>query len=181
MSRIFTRERCIPWLSSRIEVRLDDDPHEVAPDIDRLRARLPGRVAAALRRSGALGLFVAAIVLLASARPERDGAAASHASGWIAAGGALGGLSLGALVVSRRLGRHAPALAILCAGRRADLRATPLAALVGDVRDKNPAPPPARGLVWLISEQPLPHDGQARARELAVRSFTVVNDRIAEV
>lgn len=177
MSRIFTRERCIPWLFSQAGVRFDDNPQEVAPDIDRLDARLPGRTAAGFRIVGIFGMFAAAIVLMSAMRPARADGASLRSPVLVATGGVLGGLSVGALIAGRRIGRNAPALVILCAGRRADIGAASLKTLVGPVAEPCA---PGRG-VWLISEATIPSDAKASAKELEVRCFALASGRIVEV
>lgn len=179
MSRVFTRERCIPWLCARVPV--DDEPQEVALSVDELCARIPRRAARGLRWSGALGLVAAAVVLLTAARPARADSSGARPSARSVAGYTLGGLGLGALAASRRLHRSSPGLAVLCAGRDADLDPGSLAALVKTARARLSETAWPEGHVWLISERPLTADRRAHAAALQVRCFVAVNGRITEV
>ncbi|WP_434415508.1 hypothetical protein [Nannocystis pusilla] len=179
MSRVFTRERCIPWLCARVP--LDDEPQEVALSVDELCARIPRRAARGLRLSGVLGLGAAALVLLTAPRPARAESAAGGPAVRSVAGYALGGLGLGALAVSRRLHRTSPGLAVLCAGRDADLDPTRMAALVKTARARLSETAWPKGHVWLISEGPLSAERKAQAAALEVRCFVAVNGRITEV
>ncbi|PCC66499.1 hypothetical protein SAMN02745121_00772 [Nannocystis exedens] len=179
MSRVFTRERCIPWLCARVP--LDDEPQEVALSVDELCARIPGRAARGLRLSGAIGLVAAAVVLLTAPRPARAESSAAGSSVRSVVGYTLGGLGLGALAVSRRLHRTSPGLAVLCAGRDADLGPMRLAGLVTTARARLSETAWPKGHVWLISEGPLSAERKAHAAALGVRCFVAVNGRITEV
>jgi len=181
MSRTFTRERCIPWLFSQAGVQLEDEPQQVAPSVDGLRARIPRRAALGLKFTGLLSLFAAAVVLMAGARPAQAESATGGSSARTITGYGLGGLGVGAFVVSRRVGRSAPGLAVLCAGREADLDPAPLAALVGAARTNMAQTSWPQGQVWLISEAPLSGERKAHAATLQVRCFAPVNGRITEV
>jgi hypothetical protein len=179
MSRVFTRERCMPWLCARIP--LDDEPQEVALSVDELCARLPRRGARGLWISGLLGLAAAAVVLLTAAGPARAESTGPGPSVRLLAGYTLGGLGVGALAVSRRLHRNAPGLAVLCAGRDADLDPTRLTALVKTARARLSETAWPEGHVWLISERPLSAERKAHAAALQVRCFVAVDGRITEV
>ncbi|MBZ5710574.1 hypothetical protein [Nannocystis pusilla] len=181
MSRMFTRERCIPWLFSQARVRLDEEPEQVAPSVDGLRARIPRPAAIGLRFTGLASLFAAAVVLMSGSRPARAEGEATSASGRTITGYTLGGLGLGALVVGRRMGRNAPGLAVLCAGREADLEPGAMTALIGAARGRMAQTSWPEGQVWLISEAPLSDERKAHAAGLKVRCFTPVNGRITEV
>ncbi|MCY1063037.1 hypothetical protein [Nannocystis sp. SCPEA4] len=181
MSRTFTRERCIPWLFSQAGVQLDEEPEQVAPSVDGLRARIPRPAALGLRFTGLASLFAAAVVLMTGARPARAEGEATSASARTITGYTLGGLGVGAFVVGRRIGRSAPGLAVLCAGREADLDPESMTALVGGARTRMAQTAWPEGQVWLISEAPLSDERKAHAAGLKVRCFTPVNGRITEV
>lgn len=181
MSRTFTRERCIPWLCSQAGVRLEDEPQEIARAVDELHGRLRHRATLGLRFAGAVGLLAAALTMLTGSRRGRDETDLAHSSVRVLTTCALGGLGIAALLLGRRLERSAPALAILCAGRDADLDFAPLEDLVDDARSRMSASTCPKRQVWLISEVALSSDCKADAAALQVRCFAPVNGRITEV
>lgn len=171
----------MPWLFSRAGVQIVDEPQAVAPDIDELRARIPRRAALGLRFTGLVGLFAAALALMAGVRPARAEGDTTRSSVRTITGYTLGGLSLGAFLVGRRLGRTSPALAVLCAGREADLDPARLAALIGGARKRLSEGSCPEAHVWLISQTPLSTDRKAHAEALKVRCFAPIDGRIIEV
>lgn len=182
MSKSFSGERCVPWLYSQAGVRVEGDPKTVAPAVDEVRARVPRRAALGLKFGGMVGLFASAMVLMAGARPAKaEGAPAPTASVRTVAGYSLGALSIGAFAFGRRLDRTAPALAVLCAARGAQLDDHQLAALAGDARKRLADASFPEGQVWLISETPLAGEHKAQADALHVRCFAPVQGRIVEV
>lgn len=181
MSRTFTRERCIPWLFSRKGAAVEGEPREVAADVDALLVRQPHRGALGLRMTGVAGLFAAAIVLMIAARPARAEGSAGNTSAITTAGYTIGGLSVGAFAVGRRIGRNAPAFAVLCAGREAALDESALAELVAGARKNLVERSYPEGQVWLVAEAPLSAASKARAAALEVRCFAPVGTQIAEL
>jgi hypothetical protein len=176
----FAADRCVPWLFSSAGVRVEGDPQPVAPAVAAIRARIPHRSGFRLKFAGVLGLFFAAIAFMTGIRPAEAGS--SRASLGPAVGFGLGGFSVGAIAIGRRLERTSPALTVLCAGRGADLDDPTLADLVGDARKRLAEESWPEGHVWLISEAPLAADSRARAEALEVRCFTPVRGgAIAEV
>ena len=182
MSKTFSGDRCVPWLYSQAGVRVEGEPRSVAPAVDEVRARVPRKAALGLKFGGMAGLFAAAMVLMAGARPARaEGEPAPAASVRAMTGYALGGLSIASFAVGRRLDRSAPALAVLCAARGAELDDHQLAALAGDARKRLADAAFPEGQVWLISEAPLAAEPRAEAAALKVRCFAPVQGRIVEV
>jgi hypothetical protein len=181
MSRTFTRERCIPWLCSQAGVRLEDEPQEVARAVDELHGRLRHRATLGLRFAGVVGVLAAALALLTGgSRRGRDEELAQSTARMITCC-ALGSLGVAALLLGRRLERTAPALAILCAGREADLDVAPLAELVDGARDRMSDTTCPERQIWLVSEVPLSSECKADADALLVRCFAPVNGRFTEV
>jgi hypothetical protein len=181
MSKSFAGERCVPWLFSQAGVRVEGEPQAVAPGVEAVRARIPQRGAVACKFGGIAGLFVAAVVLMAGSRPARAEAPSSASTVQSAAGYTIGGLSIGAFAVGRRLDRSAPALAVLCAGRDAALDERLVAELTGAARKRLADESWPDGQVWLISEAPLAPGAQAQAQAQKVRCFTPVQGKIVEV
>lgn len=178
----FAADRCIPWLFSQAGVRVEDDPRPVAPAVEAVRARIPRRSAFRLKFAGVVGLFSAAIAFMAGARPATAQAAPTAAvSLRPAIGFALGGVSVGAFAIGRRLERTSPALTVLCAARGADLDDARLDALAGDARKRLAEESWPDGQVWLVSEAPLAADRRAHAAALNLRCFAPIQGRITEV
>ncbi|MDC0718772.1 hypothetical protein [Nannocystis bainbridge] len=182
MSKSFSGDRCVPWLYSQAGVRVEGEPKPVAPAVDEVRGRVPRRAALGLKFGGMAGLFAAAMALMAGARPAKaEGPVSQAASVRAIAGYTLGGLSIASFAIGRRLDRTAPALAILCAARGAELTDHQLAALAGDARKRLTDASFPDGQVWLISEAPLADGQKAEADALKVRCFAPVQGRIVEV
>lgn len=182
MSSSFSADRCVPWLFSQAGVRLEGEPCSVAPAVDQIRGRIPRRSALGLKFAGFAGLFTAAIVMMAGARPARAEATTSAVpSIRSTAGIVIGAASVGAFAAGRRMDRSAPAIAVLCAGRDAVLDEHQLAALAGGARKGLAESSWPEGQVWLVSEAPLGAARLAQAGALEVRCFAPVNGRITEV
>jgi hypothetical protein len=182
MSKSFSGERCVPWLYSQAGVRVEGEPQAVAPAVDEVRARVPRRAALGLKFGGMVGLFAAAMALMAGARPAKAEASAPQTTSVRSiAGYTLGGLSIAAYATGRRLDRSAPALAVLCAAKGAELDDHQLAALAGDARKRLTDESWPEGHVWLISEAPLSPERRHQADALHIRCFAPVQGRIAEV
>lgn len=183
MNQQFASARCVPWLFSHAGVRVEGEAHPVAPDIEEVRGRIPRPGAFGCKFAGFAGLFVAAIVLMTGARPARGETTTEAPTTSIraATGYTIGGLSLGAFALGRRLDRSSPALAVLCAGSGAALDDDRLTALAGDGRKRLADQSWPEGQVWLISEAPLSPAVRAEAQALQVRCFTPVQGKIAEV
>lgn len=182
MNQQFASARCVPWLFSHAGVRVEGEAHPVAPNIEEVRGRIPRPGAFGCKFGGFAGLFVAAVVLMTGARPARgETAEASTATIQAATGYTIGGLSLGAFALGRRLDRSSPALAVLCAGSGAALDDNHLTALAGDARKRLADQSWPESQIWLISEAPLSPAVRAEAQALQVRCFTPVQGKIVEV
>lgn len=178
-SHSFASERCVPWLYSQAGVRPEGEPAALAPGLHAVRAR--HRLPAAFRAKfvGLLALCASFIGAMADARPAHA-ADASQASARPAISAALGGLSLGAFALGWRLDRNAPALAVLCAARGADLSLC--AELVAGARRGLVDRSWPDGQVWLVAEGPLSASVREQAQTLGVRCFTpLAGGRISEV
>lgn len=181
MSKTFANDRCIPWLISQAEVRVDGEPEQVAPAVHALRARTRPPSAFRLKFAGLIALFAASIAFMAGARPARAEGAPQAPSVRPTVGVALGGLGLGALALGRRLDRTAPGVSILCVGSAALLGEHELTTLAAGARRRLADISWPEGHVWMISEAPLAPTLRARAGALGVRCFAPVAGRITEV
>lgn len=171
MSDDFASTRCIPWLISRAEVRVDGAPEPVGPGAALLRGRLRLPRAARFKFGGFAALVTALLVLMGASRPARaEGQTADHTVAR-STGYALGGLGVGAIALGRRFDRGAPGVSILCLAAGADLRPAGVEALAAGARERMSAAPWPEGPVWMISQVEPPLDSRARARELGLRVF----------
>lgn len=167
----FTSARCLPWLTSRTDVRTAGDPEPVAPGVTVVRGRLRLPWAGRLKFAGFASLVASLLVLMAAARPPRAADQPQDGAVVRTTGLGLGGFALGALALGRRVDRGAPGVSILCMAAGADRREQDLAALAADARARMSAGAYPEGHVWMVSETELPAASQARARELGVRVF----------
>lgn len=181
MRTSFASDRCLPWLTSQAEVRVEGDAAELAPGVELLRGRVRSPSAFRVKFAGVVGLFAAAVAFMAGARPARADAAAQGPAIATSAGAALGGLSVGAFALGRRLDRSAPGVSILCVAGSVPLAARDLSSLADGARRRRADMTWPEGHVWMITETALAPDLRARAGALGLRCFSPVGGRIAEV
>jgi hypothetical protein len=171
MSDDFATTRCLPWLTTRDDVRVVGEPEPVAPGVAVLRGRLRPLWALRLKFAGFAALVASLLVMMGAARPARaEGQPKGPSTAVRAVELGLGGLGLGAFAVGRRLDRTAPGVSILClAGAAA--RDPALAQLSADARRRLSAEPWPEGPVWMISDAEPSLAARTSARELGLRVF----------
>lgn len=182
MSTSFAHDRCVPWLITQAEVRVEGEPERLGPGVELLRGRVRRPFAFGSKFAGLIGLFAAAIAFMAGVRPVRaEGGAPQGPSVATYVGGALGGFGLGAIALGRRLERGAPGVSILCLAGGPALSEPELSSLADGARRRLGDIAYPEGHVWIVSEAALTPDLRARAGALGVRCFSPVAGRIAEV
>lgn len=172
MSDEFATQRCLPWLTTRDDVRVIGAPEPVAPGVALLRGRLRPPWSLRLKFAGLVSLVASLLVMMGAARPPRaEGQPRGPSSLVRGAEVGLGALGLGAFALGRRLDRSAPGVSILCMAAGADRREPGLDALAADARRRLSADSWPEGPVWMISEHEPAAAARDRARELGLRVF----------